>query len=696
MSLIVPGPRPCVVGRKESSMVARNEEINYWESLKTGVLPFPAPLRLQSLLFIIGHLDEYGNETLALLPPRTRRTLLLNLPVIDVCKLEGSGVTEDINMEKVWKTLYYNRLPTQQKSLEQILTTVEEMQELTWKDCYFNSLFRLKYTCRSDYDCYCTSSHLHQDLLYGMYVRDGTLEVLECFGPRTHSCFGVQTYAQHCSRLAPARYSYQFRHYSDRTPLTTIYATIPTLVDVCKFEAKTFTATDVALSWFFDAKCFTDDYFPYWKSFLGSVRCLQIKHDEEQLHPGWKCLLDAIFCSTQCKLNELDILCQNRRLFPYGSFHTELNQLMAFVAPYFSPLPGVDTESSVPYAYLRKVHIAHAIRSGTDVLNTASIINHQEGLEVVMVRGCDYFSSETPDKQTDCFTLALATLVKKSSFQELSLWDMTVPASLVVKLVHQFFSSQSPNHQQLRFDHVSVLPDKTALAISTPPPAVGSRSMEITQCTLQPEIGSAFPPAMSFRNLTLDTEPQGSSMNVLDLFSHVHSLQVESMSLSIYTSNQNSKAIINLLNLVDTRNWSLHLQFVVPSPHCNWNLTPESIATVVHAVTDIAPTLGQLVAKGIVPLLSFASTSCFDKLPESVLDVLFEEIFRGVQHSQSKVELDLSYCQLNTGAYTLECLYNTWMRCTDVKLKKLDLSFNELPQDKSNLQQMTDKLIEEL
>ena len=74
-----------------STTDAENEEVYYWEGLKRGILPFPAPLRLQSLLFIIGHLDQYRNETLAFLPPRTRRELLLNLPVIDVCRLEGSG-----------------------------------------------------------------------------------------------------------------------------------------------------------------------------------------------------------------------------------------------------------------------------------------------------------------------------------------------------------------------------------------------------------------------------------------------------------------------------------------------------------------------------------------------------------------------------------------------------------------------------
>jgi len=211
---------------------------------------------------------------------------------------------------------------------------------------------------------------------------------------------------------------------------------------------------------------------------------------------------------------------------------------------------------------------------------------------------------------------------------------------------------------------------------------------------LQPEITSAFPPSMSFRNLTLDIDvrtEQGSAVNVLDLFNHVHSLQVESMSLTVDTSNQNSKAIVNLLNVVDTRNWSLHFVFVSSSPHCGYDLTAEDVATVVDAVTDIAPIIGQLVAKGVVTLLSFATTLYFGELPESVLEALFEEVFQGLQCSRSGIELDLSYCKLNTS--TLDCLYRVWKRSTDVKLKKLDLSGNELPQDNSNLQQMTDKLV---
>ena len=172
---------------------------------------------------------------------------------------------------------------------------------------------------------------------------------------------------------------------------------------------------------------------------------------------------------------------------------------------------------------------------------------------------------------------------------------------------------------------------------------------------------------------------------VLDLFSHVQSLQVENMSLTVCTTNKNSKAIVNLLNLVETRNWSLHFQFAPSSQRI-----PEKTDTLVDAVTDVTPTLGRLVRKGIVTHLGFVFASD-EGLPEPVFETLLEEVFNGIQHSRSKIELDFTDCFLKFSS--LECLYRTWSRCTDVKLKKLDLTRNELPLDTSNLQQMTDKLI---
>ena len=674
---------------------AENEEIDYWERLKRGILPFPAPLRLQSLLFIIGHLDQYRNETLALLPPRTRLELLLNLPVIDVCRLEGSGVTEDIDMEEVWKTFYYNRLPTHQKTFEKFLKTVDDNEEMdSWKDCYFTSLYDLRLQQQNFYDddCNCFyGRHLQQDLLYGMYSYNGTLEVQECFGSLTRSCFGVETCARHCSRLTPWRYYRQYldprsiavRTY-DRSPPTAIYATIPILVEKCKFEAKEFRATHRVLTRYFDDECFTDDYFHYWKLFLGSVRHLSVAHDKEQFHPGWKCILDAIFCSSNCKLSKLYIHVYRVPRFYGCSGYDEVNQWMALLVPYLSPTPGPDT-LAVPYAYLREVHIVGAIQSAADAFNTSLILNHQNALEVVAIDNCNCFTSETPDAH---LPLALITFLKKPSFKELNLCDTKVPTSLALKLLHEFFSSQSANHQKLCFNQVKIMPDKAAEIISIPRPvAVGSRSLEIVECELQPEIASVFPSSMSFRKLTIDTGYKQRNA-IFDLFSHVKSLKVEKMSLSVCTSNENSKAVVNLLNLVETRNWSLHFHFDLSSQK-----TPENTATLVDAVTDVTPTLGRLVTKGIVTRIGFDFTSD-EGLPEPVFETLLEEVFNGIQHSRSRIELDLSDCRLSYSYF--ECFYRTWNRCTDVKLKKLDLTQNhELPQDISNLEQMTDELVQD-
>ncbi len=66
----------------------------------------PLSLEDQCLLHLICHLEEYTPETLASLPLRLRRRLLLNLPAVDVCQLEDTAVTEGIDMEvSVWKEL---------------------------------------------------------------------------------------------------------------------------------------------------------------------------------------------------------------------------------------------------------------------------------------------------------------------------------------------------------------------------------------------------------------------------------------------------------------------------------------------------------------------------------------------------------------------------------------------------------------
>ena len=59
-------------------------------------------LRFQCLIRIIQHLDEYSMELLALLPTRQRKELLMSLPPLDICRLEGNPVARDVDMNQVW------------------------------------------------------------------------------------------------------------------------------------------------------------------------------------------------------------------------------------------------------------------------------------------------------------------------------------------------------------------------------------------------------------------------------------------------------------------------------------------------------------------------------------------------------------------------------------------------------------------
>ena len=200
-----------------------------------------------------------------------------------------------------------------QKTFEQFLTTVDDREEMdtSWKDCYFSSIFDIRMHQPEDDDCNCIyGRHLQQDLLYGMYTYNGTLELQECFGPHSGPCFGVETYTRWCCRLTPSRYISQFPEAISialrrrvHCPPTTIYTTIRTFVEMCKFAPMTFSASDEGLKDHFGDECFTDEYFPYWKLFLGNIRCLEV-FQVKRLHPGWKYIMDAIFCSTQCKLND--------------------------------------------------------------------------------------------------------------------------------------------------------------------------------------------------------------------------------------------------------------------------------------------------------------------------------------------------------------------------------------------------------
>ena len=54
------------------------------------------------LVEIITHLEDYSTEEQSVLPRSLHQDLLSRLPIPDLCKVEGTSVTEGVNMEEVW------------------------------------------------------------------------------------------------------------------------------------------------------------------------------------------------------------------------------------------------------------------------------------------------------------------------------------------------------------------------------------------------------------------------------------------------------------------------------------------------------------------------------------------------------------------------------------------------------------------
>ena len=90
-------------------------------------------LWLQSILFIIGHLEEFSPINLALLPASMRRWLFLYLPLADVCLLESTLMSKGIDMEEIWRI----RSSKMQAGLVRLQMPIEGF----WRQRYLHQLW---------------------------------------------------------------------------------------------------------------------------------------------------------------------------------------------------------------------------------------------------------------------------------------------------------------------------------------------------------------------------------------------------------------------------------------------------------------------------------------------------------------------------------------------------------------------------
>ena len=89
----------------------------------------------QVLLYIVGHLQEFSPEALSLLPTYLRRWLFLHLPVADVCLLEGTSMSNGLDMDQIWEELYKARLLVVKQD------NIGRLTKFSWKEQYCYDLW---------------------------------------------------------------------------------------------------------------------------------------------------------------------------------------------------------------------------------------------------------------------------------------------------------------------------------------------------------------------------------------------------------------------------------------------------------------------------------------------------------------------------------------------------------------------------
>ena len=131
----------------------------------------PLSLEKQCLVYIITNLDNIPPEYLALLPTRLRCQLLVNLPAVDICRLEKTEVVRGIDMcDDVWMNVDFQRChaDTLGDTCTEKFAFPKDESPLDRKELFFfgissivlNSLGPPKYLPRPNTPCLDNTEHL--------------------------------------------------------------------------------------------------------------------------------------------------------------------------------------------------------------------------------------------------------------------------------------------------------------------------------------------------------------------------------------------------------------------------------------------------------------------------------------------------------------------------------------------------------
>ena len=400
------------------------------------------PLSLQDQCFVqlISNLESFTCESLALLPVRLRHKLLVNLPAVDICKLESTPVAEGINMSSnVWEAVCTQRCSASLIQTVKKIQSPSSSRSCDWKEIFFLS---------------CTISILNNSTDLKTSTSESRRYAEKCLFS-IPNCLGVKKWCgfKHPfiqpgkdGSCIPRRYSWITTENQCRADIQLVQI----LMDECAFFPR---CLYVDCDLFCNAELWhrrSSALMPLLQRFLSCVESIEIFSEDDE-DP----LIATFFFDTI--LSEVNTVLHSVSLSGNGQFiATTLQECRS----YFAVEDGVHSVQNALKHSIRNIPYGHLHFLSIDVLDVLDGISHLQAVLEHQVFLKEFrLICENPYSGValeEMLLAAAAFLFIRPHFHKLQLEVMRISLLVAKAIVDAFLSAASSSEQVLVLENMSI------------------------------------------------------------------------------------------------------------------------------------------------------------------------------------------------------------------------------------------------
>ncbi len=614
----------------------------------------PLSLKKQAVLYIVCNLERYHCEILKVLPEELRSLVIVNLPPIDICRLEALGVEWGKDPYREWDELATYKINCL-SNYEVERNILYQAYYEDWRAYYFVIVFHALFNrikpskYRSHYE----------------FVLHLLLGTCECVGVKDWSKYRFSYFApivkdrplipnRHLKYLATKRSEASFvKFFLDECPYRPRFLWI-----VCDLFGesevyKKHSLTSELLSKLFckvERVMFTFDY----DTQLGTFRSHRDGREKSMPYDVPSLILKMILADEFPILTGMEFRQINLEM---------MEETLKIAAPLFYAPVGSIANKNIPYRGLKEIYVqisGPATCPGGELLQKlGTVIKNQKELEKLSLVNFISNKAHLNEKVDRFFSSVASSFASRYSLKDLSLRQMLVSVESAQDLIDAYLASPSIHRQILHFETVTIVGQlpKTPYSKSFTPhkDAVKFKALEVFHGEIPFNFFKWFfgHPIVELRRLELCNcklieavperyrESEGVE-NILHVMAMSRQLHIEQLDIS-------------RLDFLHRRTTAEDFEKVFSEPHLK-SVSFRTCNIGHHGVLrDITKALRPQIELGTLRGMSIVSNDLGD-IPDEELQEFLEVMF-SMPHIE---EMDLSISHNGLEMKHFHILYDTW------------------------------------